>query len=81
MMIECQVKMRVSGCLEFILLVYKSGYLEIGLVDFLYRAKEIVNSDNMGDIYVSPPSLSWFLCIVFCSRKIVRKRKFSAFYC
>jgi len=46
MMIECQVKMRVSGYLEFILLVYKSGYLEIGLVDFLYRAKEIVNSDK-----------------------------------
>ena len=45
-MIECQVKMRVSGCAEFILLVYKSGYLEIGLVDFLYCAKEIVNSDK-----------------------------------
>ena len=45
-MIECQVKMRFSGCAEFILLVYKSGYLEIGLVDFLYRAKEIVNSDK-----------------------------------
>jgi len=28
------------------LLVYKSRYLEIGLVDFLYRAKEIVNSDK-----------------------------------
>jgi len=51
MMIECQVKMRVSGCLEFILLVYKSGYLEIGLVDFLYRAKEIVNSDKARWLY------------------------------